>query len=351
MAMISDLDVEDANNSRSGRPRPAPGSSASPELEAEAPSHSNAGDGPGQLLTVITPPEGRAWLDLRELWRFRDLLYFLAWRDVKVRYKQTVLGVAWAVLQPAMMMVVFTLFFRRMAGVPSGSAPYPLFAYAGLLPWTFFSTAVAGAGNSVIGSERIITKIYFPRLAIPFATVAASVIDFVIAFGLLAVMMVYYGVAPAASVWLAPLIFGVIVLAALGVGTLLSALNVSYRDFRYVIPFLLQVWMFATPSIYMQVADVSSEDDQPAAVAVAPDRANEPAQATIEAREKPSHGLLRAALALNPMTGLISGFRQAVLGGPIPWLSLLGSSAASVAVFLIGCLYFRRVEDRFADII
>lgn len=276
-----------------------------------------------QAITVITPPTGRALVDVGELWRFRDLLYFLTWRDVKVRYKQTVLGAAWAVLQPAMMMIVFTMFFSRMAGVPSGDVPYPLFVYAGLLPWTFFATAVAGAGNSVIGSERIITKIYFPRLAIPFATVAACVVDFLIALGLLAVLMLYYGTVPGPLAWLAPLIYAAIVLAALGVGTLLSALNVSYRDFRYVIPFLVQVWMFATPTVYMQLGAVGAG----------------------------RHPIIRAALALNPMTGLIGAFRAAVLGGPMPWLSLAGSTAASAAIFVVGCLYFRRVEDRFADII
>lgn len=297
-------------------------------------------EGPGDALTVITPPTGRSFVNVAELWRFRDLLYFLAWRDVKVRYKQTALGVAWAVLQPAMMMVVFTLFFARLAGVSSGGVPYPLFAYAGLLPWTFFSTAVAAAGNSVIGSERIITKIYFPRLAIPFAAVGASVIDFLIALGLLGGMMIYYGVKPGPGVWLAPLIYGLIVLSAVGVGTLLSALNVSYRDFRYVIPFLLQVWMFATPTVYMQV-DPTAPKPEPALTAHA---------------DAPSTGLaptgaVRAALALNPMTGLVGAFRAAVLGGPIPWTGLAGSSLCACGFFVAGCLYFRRVEDRFADII
>ena len=283
---------------------------------------SRSGSSEGEIITIITPPTGRTFLDVAELWRFRDLHYFLAWRDIKVRYKQTVLGVSWAVLQPAMMMTVFTVFFRKMAGVPSSGTPYPLFVYAGLLPWTFFATAIAGAGNSVIGSERIITKIYFPRLAIPFATVAACVADFMIALGLLAGLMVYYRVAPGPLLWLAPMIYAAIVLAALGVGTLLSALNVSYRDFRYVIPFLVQIWMFATPSVYMQVDPNTTGD-----------------------------GTLRLLLALNPMTGLIAAFRAAILGGPMPWMSLFGSAIASALVFVIGCLYFRRVEDRFADII
>jgi lipopolysaccharide transport system permease protein len=282
------------------------------------------GGAASEALTVITPPEGRAVVvDAAELWKFRDLLYFLAWRDVKVRYKQTVLGAAWAVLQPAMMMAVFTLFFSRMAGVSSGGLPYPLFAYAGLLPWTFFATAVAASGNSVIGSERIITKVYFPRLAVPFAAVAASAVDFAVACGLLAGMMAYYGVALGPNALLVPAVFAVIVLAALGIGTLLSALNVRYRDFRYVIPFLLQLWMFATPTVYMQVG-------------AAPSVAN---------------GVVRAALWLNPMTGLIGAFRSAALGGPVPWASLAGSSLFAAGLFVAGCLYFRRVEDQFADMI
>jgi lipopolysaccharide transport system permease protein len=271
-------------------------------------------------VTVITPPRGWQLVNVRELWQFRELVFFLTWRDVKVRYKQTVLGAAWAVLQPAMMMVVFTIFFGRMAKVPTGGLPYPLFAFAGLLPWTFFATAVANAGNSVVGSERLITKIYFPRLAVPFSAVGAAVVDFAIAFLLLVAMMAYYGVVPGVGFLLVPAIFGLITLAALGIGTLLSALNVAYRDFRYVIPFLVQLGMFATPTVYMQPDDRAS-------------------------------GSLRAILALNPMTPLIAAFRSATLGGPIPW-GPTGLAAALVAiVFLLGCLYFRKVEDSFADII
>ena len=173
-------------------------------------------------------------------------------RDVKVRYKQTALGAAWAILQPAMLMVVFTIFFGRMANVPTADIPYPLFAYAGLVPWTFFATAITSAGNSVVGSERLITKIYFPRLAIPFAAVGAALVDFFIALSLLVAMMIYYGIAPGPGLLLVPVFLALLTLAALGVGTLLGALNVYYRDFRYVVPFLVQIWMFATPSVYMQ---------------------------------------------------------------------------------------------------
>ncbi|MCI0457526.1 MAG: ABC transporter permease, partial [Gemmataceae bacterium] len=275
----------------------------------------------GPPLTVIRPPRGWQLINLRELWQFRELLYFLTWRDVKVRYKQTVLGAAWAILQPALMMVVFTIFFGRLASVPSGGIAYPLFVYAGLLPWTFFATAVASAGNSVVGSERLITKVYFPRLAIPFTSVAAAVVDFLLAFGLLVVLMLCYGVVPSWGLLLVPLFFALIVLVALGVGTLLAALNVAYRDFRYVIPFLIQVWLFATPTVYM---DLSGEE--------------------------PS-GPVQALLAANPLRGLVAAFRAAMLGGSIPWGQVAVSAVVVVGLFLAGCLYFRKVEDTFADVI
>jgi lipopolysaccharide transport system permease protein len=275
---------------------------------------------PTQPTIVIDPPRGWQLVNVRELWRFRELVYFLAWRDVKVRYKQTVLGAAWAILQPLLMMVVFTIFFSRLAGVPSGDLPYPLFAYAGLLPWTFFATAITTAGNSIVGSERLITKIYFPRLAVPFAAVGAAVVDFVIAFGLLLVMMLYYRIAPGFGLLLTPLIFGMIALAALGIGTFLAALNVAYRDVRYVIPFLVQIGMFATPTVYMQPKAAPS-------------------------------GWTQVLLALNPMTSLIGAFRASTLGGPISWWQIGMASAAVVIVFGVSCLYFRTIEDGFADII
>jgi lipopolysaccharide transport system permease protein len=270
-------------------------------------------------VTVIGPASGWQLVNVRELWRFRELLYFLAWRDVKVRYKQTLLGAAWAVLQPALMMVVFTIFFSRMAGVSSGDVPYPLFAYAGLVAWTFFATAIANAGNSVVGSERLITKIYFPRLAIPFAAVGAAMVDCAIALGLLLGMMLWYGVVPSASLLLLPVIFAVLVLAAAGVGTLLASLNVAYRDFRYVIPFMIQIWMFATPTVYME--------------------------------PKAGGGSLHTLLMLNPLTALIGSFRAAALGQPLAWGPLLLSAGAAALIFLAGCFYFRKVEDSFADVI
>jgi lipopolysaccharide transport system permease protein len=288
---------------------PAPRRGAAPAPIAAAPAS-----------TRIEPPRGWQWINVAELWQHRELIYFLAWRDVKVRYKQTALGAAWAILQPLLMMTVFTIFFGRMAGVPSGDLPYPLFAFAGLLPWTFFATAIAAAGNSVVGSERMITKIYFPRLAVPLAAVGAAVVDFAVALVMLLGMMAYYRAAPGPWLLLAPAIFGLILAAALGIGILLAALNVAYRDFRYVIPFLVQVWMFATPTVYMQPKGAAS-------------------------------GWGHLLLVLNPMTGLIAAFRAAMLGGPMPW-DRLGVAAVAVGlVGLVGCLYFRKVEDGFADII
>ncbi len=325
---------------------------AIPATEGVVPAPHTAGatdSTPAPIVTLIRPAQGWQLINFGELWQFRELIYFLTWRDVKVRYKQTLLGAAWAILQPLLMMVVFTIFFGRMAGVSSGGVDYPLFAYAGLLPWTFFATAIASAGNSVVGSERLITKIYFPRLAVPFAAVGAAIVDFLIAFGLLIAMMVYYRVAPGWGLLLVPPIFGAILLAALGVGTLLAALNVAYRDFRYVIPFLVQVWMFATPSIYMHVAD------EPAVVASrgasAPAAPTGPRADVGKAGKRPLSPAVRAALALNPMTGLIGTFRAAVLGGPIPWGKLAASSGCALVAFFVGCFYFRRVEDSFADII
>lgn len=298
------------------------------EFASEVPPSGTEPAGPASWASEPLPvsrigaPEALPLPDLKELWHYRELLYFLAGRDVKVRYKQTLLGVSWALLQPAMMMVVFTIFFSRMAGVSSGGVPYPLFAYTGLLPWTFFAAAVAGAGNSVIGSERIITKVYFPRLAIPFSAVGAAAVDFVMAFVLLLAMMAYYGVRPGPGLVLMPLAFGLIALAGLGVGTLFAALNVAYRDVRYVIPFLIQLWMFATPAVYMQPGGVEGGQSRFAYL-----------------------------LAMNPLNALIGTFRASVLGGPIPWGELTTAAPAVVLGFVVGCLYFEYLEDRFADIL
>jgi lipopolysaccharide transport system permease protein len=272
-------------------------------------------------VTEIRPAESWQLINVRELWQFRDLLYFLAWRDVQLRYKQTVLGAAWAVLQPVLLMIVFTIFFNRSGASPSASVPYPLFTYAGLLPWLFFSTALASASSSVIGSEKLITKIYFPRLAIPFAAVGAALVDFLVAFGLLVLIMLCLQFWPTWHIVLLPAVIGLVFVAAIGVGTLLAALNVKYRDIRYVVPFLLQVWMFATPSIYMDVADLNAG------------------------------GLLRALVVANPLTGLVAAFRACLLGTPMPWDLLASAALLSSGAFVLGCFYFRRMEDGFADVI
>jgi lipopolysaccharide transport system permease protein len=279
--------------------------------------HGSAVDLPA---TILEPTSGWRLVNVRELWRYRELLYFLVWRDVKVRYKQTVLGALWAVLQPAMMMVVFTVFLGYMAGVPSGDCPYPLFAYLGFLPWTFFASAITGAAGSVVGNERLVTKIYFPRLAIPFAASGAAMVDFAIAFVLQLVLMLAYGVVPGPSLLLLPLVGGLLLLTALGVGTLLAALTVQYRDFRHVIPFMVQFWMFATPTIYLNVDSAAA-------------------------------GPLANLLAVNPLTGLIQAYRAATLGQALPWDQLAVSGTAAVGLFVLGCLYFRRAEDTFPDVI
>lgn len=275
--------------------------------------------------TVIKPPRGWQLINVSELWRYRELLLFLCWRDVKVRYKQTVLGALWAILQPAMMMGVFIVFFGRLAGVSTGGVPQALFFLTGILPWFFFSTAVGNAANSVVGSERLITKIYFPRLTVPFATVVAAAFDFLVACSLLALMVIGYAVAgypitPGWRVLLLPVAVGLVGLTALGLGTFLAALNVAYRDVRYVVPFFIQLGMFATPAIYM--------------------------------RPKGDEGqLVGFLLTANPMNSLIETFRAGVIGGPVPWGGLAVAASVAVGVSVVGCLYFRKVEDRFADIV
>jgi lipopolysaccharide transport system permease protein len=292
--------------------------SSCPETEPVAnPFTPSADDLP---LTIIERRPGWQIVNLRELWRYHELLFFLTWRDVKVRYKQTVLGAAWAVLQPLATMVVFVLFLGRVGGIADNIRNYSLFVFAGLLPWTFFANAISSAGQSVVGSQNLVTKVYFPRLIIPMGAVGAGLVDFVITFAMLLVMMPFYHVWPSWNMLLAPLILLVLIIAALGVGTLLSALTVAYRDFRYVVPFSVQLWMFATPCIYLDAATV-----------VGP-------RGTI-------------LLPLNPAYGLIHNFRQAMLGKPFDWYALSVSSAMSVALLLVGCLYFRRVERNFADII
>jgi lipopolysaccharide transport system permease protein len=270
-------------------------------------------------LTVIERRPGWQLVNLREIWRYRELLYFLTWRDVKVRYKQTVLGAAWAVLQPLSTVIVFAFFLGRLGGVSDGIDNYPLFVLAAILPWTFFANAVSTAGNSVVANERLVSKIYFPRLIVPISSVGASLFDFLISQAMLAVMMSWYGVAPSWTLILAPVMMLLLTATAAGVGTLLSALIVAHRDFRYILTFAVQLWMFATPCIYLK----------PTALG-------------------PTSQLV---MPLNPAYGLLLNFRATVLGGELDGYSLAVSSAVGLTLLLVGCFYFRRVERTFADVI
>ncbi len=270
-------------------------------------------------VTIIQPPRGWVSLSLNELWEYRELLYFLVWRDIKVRYKQTVLGAAWAVLQPVMTMVVFSLFFGMLAKIPSDGVPYPLFAYAALVPWTFFAYAMSQSADSLVGSANLIKKVYFPRLIIPLASVMAGLVDFAIAFVVLIGMLLAYGIMPTIHVVWLPMLVLLSLITALGVGLWLSALNVRYRDVRYTLPFLTQFWLFATPIAY-------------------------PSSLLPEG--------WRALYGLNPMVGVVEGFRWALLGtdtapGPV----IIISSVTTLAIFLGGLVYFHRMEESFADVI
>jgi lipopolysaccharide transport system permease protein len=303
-------------------------------------------------LTVIEARTGWQALDLAELWRYRELLFFLAWRDVKVRYKQTALGVAWAILQPTLMMVVFTLVLGRLAGAASGDIPYPLYVYAGLLPWTFFASAISSAGQSVVSAERLVTKVYFPRLAIPLAAIGAALLDFALAAVVLAGLMIWYRVAPSPSMLLVPGLVCLLTLAAVGVGTLLSALNVAYRDVRHALPFLVQLWLFATPSIYLDPGALPDGEPRAAAKSAAPASVASSKQTGEFRDESPEGGSRRFSLLdLNPLDGLIAFFRCALLGCSLPWTRLVYPAIASPCLLLAGSLYFTRVEDSFADII
>ncbi len=271
---------------------------------------------------VIEPRRLLGKADLVELWRYRELFYFLTLRDVKVRYKQTVLGAAWAVLQPLFNMLIFTLIFGRLAKLPSDNIPYPLFAFAGLLPWTFFSNAVGAAGSSLVGNSHLVTKVYFPRLIIPAASVLAVLVDFAFSFGLMVVLMAIYRVPLTINLLMLPYLVLVTVTFAFAVGTWLAALQVKYRDVRYVIPFLIQFWMFATPIIYP--------------TSMLPQQ-------------------LRPLFALNPMAGLIEAYRVALLGGinhstfNISSLLLVGGITLTLLIF--SAYSFRRMEKMFADVI
>jgi len=267
----------------------------------------------------ISPPSRWTSLEFRELWEYRELLYFLIWRDVKVRYKQTALGAAWAVIQPFFMMVVFSLFFGRLAKVPSDGIPYPVFTFCALLPWQLFANALTESSNSLVGNQNLITKVYFPRLVVPISAVLGGLVDFVIAFMILLGMMLYYGIVPGWAIVTLPGFILLAVMTALGVGLWLSALNVQYRDVRYTIGFLVQLWLFLTPVAY------------PSSI--------------VPEQWRPLYGL-------NPMAGVVEGFRWALLGKSQPPGAMLWVSVAVVIVILFGGLYyFRRMEQQFADIV
>ncbi len=266
----------------------------------------------------IDPPSGWTSIGLRELWDYRELLYFLTLRDVKVRYKQTALGAAWAIIQPVFMMVVFSLFFGRLAKVPSDGIPYPIFTFCGLLPWQLFAHALTESSNSLVANERLITKVYFPRLVVPIAATLGGLVDFAVAFVILLAMMFYYGIMPTWAIVTLPAFILLAIMTALGVGLWLSALNVKYRDVRYTINFLIQFWLFATPVAY------------PSSI--------------VPARWRPLYGL-------NPMAGVVEGFRWALLGNKPPGAMLAVSVAVVILLVVGGLYYFRRMEQEFADVV
>ena len=270
-------------------------------------------------VTRIAPAKTWPGIELRELWDYRELLYFLTWRDIKVRYKQTALGAVWAILQPMATMLIFSLFFGRLVKVPSDGIPYPIFAFAALVPWTFFANGLNQSSNSLIASANLLKKVYFPRLAIPIATVLAGVVDFILAFVVLLLLIAYYRITPTLNIVWTPLFLALAFVTSLGVGLWMSALNVKYRDVRYVVPFLIQIWLFATP-----VAYPSSLLSQP----------------------------WRTIYGLNPMVGVVEGFRWALLGtNTAPGLMVVASSIAALLILITGAFYFRYMEKTFADVV
>lgn len=267
----------------------------------------------------IRPSTGWASLELTELWEYRELLYFLIWRDIKVRYRQTVLGAAWAIIQPFFTMVIFSIFFGMLAQMPSEGVPYPIFAYSALVPWVYFANAVTQSSNSLVFNQGVITKVYFPRVIVPMAAVMAGLVDFTVAFIVLIAMMLFYGIVPTAAICVVPFLILLVSATALGVGLWLSALHVQYRDVRYVTPFLVQAWLFATPIAYPS--------------SLVP-------------------GSWHILYGLNPMVGVVEGFRWALLGrGQAPGLILVVSGLTIAGLFISGLYYFRRMEDSFADIV
>jgi lipopolysaccharide transport system permease protein len=270
------------------------------------------------MPTILRRSSGWPPLHLQELWTYRELLYFLVWRDLKVRYKQTVLGVAWAVLQPLMATIVFSVFFGRLAGIASDGVPYPVFNLAGLVPWGFFAFGLNEAANSVVGSRQLITKVYFPRLAIPLATVLVGLVDLAVGFLLLLTAMILYGITPSVRAFMVLPFILLAFTASLGAGLWLAALNVRYRDVRYVLPFLTQMWLFTTPIVY-------------------PSSLVPPAWRTVQ--------------GLNPMVGVVDGFRWALFGAQARSSTIAMSTVVALALASGGAFYFRRTERAFADIV
>ena len=270
-------------------------------------------------VTLIKPSRGWAALNLRDLWVYRELVMFMTWRDLKVRYKQTLLGAGWAIMQPFLTMVVFSIFFGGLAKVPSDGVPYPIFSFTALIPWTLFSKALQDASRSLVANSHMITKIYFPRMVLPLASVLAGLVDFLIAFVVLIAMMFFYKITPTANVWMLPVFLILALITAVGVGLWLSALNVLYRDINYILPFLTQFWMFLTPIAY------------PASMV--PDK-------------------FQVLYALNPMTGVVEGFRWALLGsGQPPGTMTLVSGLVAIFLLVSGMVYFKRMERQFADMV
>jgi len=267
---------------------------------------------------ILKPRRGLSAFDWGELFAYRDLLWFLAWRNINVRYKQTVIGAAWAIGQPFITMIVFTVFFGRLAQVPSDGVPYPIFVYAGLLPWTFFSNVIRMSATSVVEDEKLITKVYFPRIIIPASVAGVELIDFAVAFLIYVAMMMYFGTPFTSQIFLVPALMVMMTAASLGCGLMLAALTVAYRDFRYIVPFMIQLGLYVSPVIYP--------------VSLVPER-------------------WRPLLALNPMTGIIDGFRSALLGKPFDMMTLTISTLVALGLFIAGVLYFKRLERTFADII
>ena len=273
---------------------------------------------PARPLLVIEPPRGWVSFDLAALWSHRELLFFLTSRDLKVRYKQTALGALWAILQPVLPMIIFSLFFGRLARIPSDGIPYPLFAFAGLLPWTYVANAIGNSATSVVGNASLVTKVYFPRLIIPASAVLAALVDFGIACGALAVLLVWYQIPVNGGFLIIPVLAVIMTVLALGIGTLCAAVTVRYRDVRHALPVLIQFWMFATPIVF-------------------------PASLVPEQ--------WRWALALNPLTGIIENFRAALFGRPFAWPALAASGTIACALLIIGVYTFRQLERSFADTI